>query len=286
VSSVLDQRDRRFVRGVPAVATAMTAYFRPTVRGLDRVPAEGPVLLAGNHSGGILMPDVMALFGAWIRRFGIDRPLRPLGFDLPFAIPGFGALLPKLGAIPACPANAEAALGRGDSVLVYPGGDRDDFRPWRDRHRIDLDHRTGFVRLALRTGVPLVPVVSHGSHESLVVLSRGDRIAAALRLDRLMRVKIFPVVVGWPLGIAPGWLPYVPLPAKVTVEVQPPIDFRARGLERDHAEDPDVVDACYREVEAVMQHALDRLARHPALPLLDPPGRAHAVSSPTAPASR
>jgi 1-acyl-sn-glycerol-3-phosphate acyltransferase len=168
------------------------------------------VLLVGNHSGGIYMPDVAALFAAWVRRFGPDRPLRPLGFDLPFSVPGLGALLPRLGAVRAHPATAHALLARGECVLVYPGGDRDDYRTWRARHRIDLDHRTGFIRLALRTGVPLVPVVCHGSHETLVVVSRGDRIAKALRLDRLMRVKVFPIILA-PAGVAPGWLPYLPL---------------------------------------------------------------------------
>jgi 1-acyl-sn-glycerol-3-phosphate acyltransferase len=281
-AGILDRRDRRYVQAAGLLTKATTAYFRPTVRGLDRVPREGPALLVGNHSGGILMPDVSAFFGAWVRHFGVDRPLDMLGFDLPFAVPGLGSLLPRLGVVPACHQTAHAALGRGHAVLVYPGGDRDDYRTWRDRHRIDLDHRMGFVRLALRAGVPIFPVVCHGSHESLVVVARGDRVAAALHLDRLMRVKVFPIILGGPVGVAPGWLPYVPLPAKVSIEVQEPVSWPALGPA--DADDRDAVERCYHEVESLMQRALDRLSRHPALPLLDPPGRP--VSSSTAPASR
>jgi 1-acyl-sn-glycerol-3-phosphate acyltransferase len=188
-----------------------------------------------------------------------------------------GQLLNRLGVVPASPENAEAALARGAVVLVYPGGDIEDCRPWRERHHVDLAGHTGFVRLALRTGVPVVPVVAHGSHEVDFILSRGDGLARLLRLPRL-RVHVFPLVAAFPFGLMPIWLPHLPLPARVTVEVLDPLDWNGRG---GGADDPSVIEACYREVVERLQHALDRLAAVPALPLLDPPPRPQPVGAAT-----
>lgn len=259
---VLDRRDPTVVaRAVPALGAA-TAWFRPEVRGLEHVPDAGPVLLVGNHSGGYYMPDVWAFLVAFVRQFGPRRELFLLGSDVPFHLPGFRGAAARLGIVPACHRNAEAALERGAAVLVYPGGDWDDCRSWRDRHRVELAHHTGFVRVALRARVPVVPVVSHGSHETVVVLTRGERLARALRLDRL-RIKVCPIVLGLPFGVASIVVPYVPLPAKVTVEALPALAWDGLGD----------VERCYAEVVALMQAALDRLAQHPALPLLDRPPR-------------
>ena len=174
------------------------------------------------------------------------------------ATPGFGTALRKFGALPACPEHAERALSLDAGVMVYPGGDWEAYRPWTQRNRIDFHDHVGFVRLALRLKVPVFPVVSHGSHESLIVVSRGDRLARLLRLDRL-RINVFPIMLGIPFGIGPVLVPNVPLPAKVLVEVLEPLDWGHLG--RDAAHDPDVVRACYDEITTRMQQALDRLVR-------------------------
>jgi hypothetical protein len=110
--------------------------------------------------------------------------------------------------------EAEAVL-RGVGVLIdYPGGDYDVFRPWSERNRTDFGDRLGFVRLALRTQVPVVPAVSVGAHETLVVLSRGTHIAKDLGLDRLFRIKVMPLVLGPSFGIVPGGIPTWPLPVE------------------------------------------------------------------------
>jgi hypothetical protein len=143
-------------------------------------------------------------------------------------------------------------------VIVYPGGDWEVYRPWTERNSIEFHDHVGFVRLALRRQVPVFPVVSHGSHESLIVVSRGDRLARLLGLDRL-RVNVFPIMLGFPFGIVPVFVPTVPLPAKVVVEVLDPLDWGRLG--RDAADDRDVVRACYVEITTRMQQALDRLVR-------------------------
>ena len=252
------RRDPGYVRDhLRAVDRVLSTYFVPEVRGVERLPDDGPFLLVANHSGGVLMPDMWALGSALVHRFGPDRPLYGLTFDFVFAIPGVSDALRKVGAIPASLSNAETALQSGAGVLVYPGGDREVYRPWTQRNRVDLQGHMGFVRLALRRGVPVFPTVSHGSHDSLVVVSRGDRLARALGLHRL-RIDVFPLVLGLPFGLASVVGPYVPLPAKIIVEVLEPLDWSAtHGPEA--ADDPDVVRSCYDDVVDRMQGALDRL---------------------------
>ena len=97
--------------------------------------------------------------------------------------PAWGRSWPR--PAPSRPATrpAEALLEGGNILIVYPGGDHEVFRPWSERNRIDFGGRRGLVRLALRQQVPMVPAVSIGAHETLVVLTRGESVARFLRLD-------------------------------------------------------------------------------------------------------
>ena len=161
-----------------------------------------------------------------------------------------------LGAIPADSRDAEAALGRGACVVVYPGGDLEACRPWSERNRINFGGRKGFVRLALRCGIPVVPVVAHGGQHAVVVLSRGDRLARAAGLHRL-RIKVFPFLAGPPFGITSVLTPPLPMPAQLTVEFLPALDWSRYGP--DAADDSEAVSACYEDITGRMQAALDRL---------------------------
>ena len=242
---------------------AYTRYFSPEVRGVEHLPAEGPALVVGNHNCLFYMPDTWVTALAIVDRRGTEHPAYTLTYDLLFAIPGVGSFMQHIGAIPAGSDEAEAALADGDLVLDYPGGDWEACRPWLDRNTIDFGGRTGFVRLALRAGVPVVPVVAHGSHDSVVVISRGEHIARALGLGAL-RVKVFPILLG-PLGLTTVLTPPLPLPSSITVEFLPPIDWR--GLGPAAADDPTVVDRCAAEVIGTMQSALDRLREERAHPV-------------------
>lgn len=252
----IDQRDPGMVERIHPVIGAALRWFDPEIQGFDTLPEDGPFLVVGNHSGGIYMPDYWAFLHRWVQERGPEAPLYSLAFDFAFSMPGVATLARKLGSVPASHANAAKLLERGDAVMVYPGGDSDDYRPWSERHRIDLHGRTGFVRLALRHGVPVVPLVAHGSHDVIIVLARGDRLAKRLGFDRL-RINVMPVVLGPPWGIAPVQLPTWPLPAKVTARVCEPIDWSALGPEA--AEDPEVVRHCYEEALGRMQSNLDEL---------------------------
>ena len=251
------RRDRRFVEALLPWMDRLARYFDAEVRGFATLPEAGPMLLVGNHSGGVLTPDTTALIAAWHRQRGIDAPLVGLAFDAAFTIPGFKTIMRKLGLVPASASNASAALGDGAAVLVYPGGVHEVFRPWSQRNRVDLNGRTGFVQLALRTGVPVVPVVSHGGHHTTVVVTRGEGIARLLRLDRL-RLNVCPLLLTVPWGLATPALPGIPLPAKIIVELGAPIDWSHYGP--DAADDPVIVQRCYDEIAERMQSTMTRLA--------------------------
>ncbi|MEZ5142295.1 MAG: lysophospholipid acyltransferase family protein [Acidimicrobiales bacterium] len=250
------QRDPAFIETVVPLLEATRRYFDAEVRGIDRFPASGPFLVVGNHSGGIWMPDVYAFLLAWYRARGTEAPLYSLGFDFLFSLPGVRSMARRMGTIPASQENAAKALEAGAPVVVYPGGDTEDYRPWTDRHRIELHGRKGFVRLALRYGVPVYPMVAHGSHDAIFVLTRGDNLARAVGFDRL-RINIFPFVAGPPWGIAPVQLPTLPMPAKVTVKVCEPLDWSGFGPEA--ATDEAVVQHCYEEILGRMQATMDEL---------------------------
>jgi 1-acyl-sn-glycerol-3-phosphate acyltransferase len=253
----LAARDPAFIRRtLPAMSALWQTYFRGEVRGLERIPAEGPVLLVGNHSGGVLIADTFVFGAAFYEHFGADRRFHQLAHDLIVSLPGL-AWLSRFGVVAASRQHARRALRAGAAVLVYPGGDRETFRPsWRSGE-VDFDGRRGFISMAIEAGVPIVPVVSIGGQETALFLTRGRRAVELLRLDRLLRLKVLPVALGPPFGVTvldfPG---RIPLPAKITIQVLEPIE-----LEGD-------VDAADDQLVATMQEALDALADERTLPVV------------------
>jgi 1-acyl-sn-glycerol-3-phosphate acyltransferase len=260
-------RDPEFLRRIRPVLERYAAYFRPEVRGLDRLPGTGPFLVVGNHSGGQMPPDLPVLLTAWWRERGEDEPVYALFHSFFLGLPGVGPFMARAGAIEASPAAAESILREGGVLIDYPGGDHEVFRPWWERNRIEFGERLGFVRLALRTKVPVVPAVSIGAHETLVVVARGTRTARLLHIDRLFRIKVMPLVFGPPFGFVPGGIPTWPLPAKITVELCEPLDWPARyGPEA--ADDDRIVWSCYDEITGAMQRVLTRLASERWFPIV------------------
>jgi 1-acyl-sn-glycerol-3-phosphate acyltransferase len=259
----LDERDPDYIReSLPGLWLLATIWFRGTVRGLENVPEEGPVLLVGNHSGGNMTPDTTVFTLAFNTYFGVERRFYQLAHNLVLAMPGL-AYLRKYGTVAASPENADKALSSGAALLVYPGGDWEVHRPSWEGHKVDFAGRKGFIRLALAKDVPIVPVVSIGGQETAVFLSRGDRLARLLRLDKLFRLKVLPVSLALPWGLNIGdMLGHFPLPSKITIEVLPPIHLR-----EEFGRNPDV-DEIYDEVVARMQRTLDALAEERRLPLI------------------
>ncbi|WP_245717495.1 lysophospholipid acyltransferase family protein [Nocardia jejuensis] len=264
----LSERDPQFItRTVELGWRLVRVYFRAEVRGIERVPAQGPVLLVGNHTGGITAPEVPVTALAFFRHFGADRSFYQLAHDLVVSLPGVGQVARKYGTLAAAPDNARDALRSGAAVLVYPGGDWEVMRPTSESDQIDFAGRKGFLRLALAENVPIVPVVTIGGQETLYIFTRGDRIARALRLDRLMRVKVFPISLALPWGInISDAFGHIPLPAKIVVEFRAPIDLRAELEAGGH--EPDDLDAAYELVTGRMQDRLSELADERRFPVI------------------
>ena len=259
----LDERDPDYIREqLPGLWLFASLYFRAEVRGLKNIPAEGPVLLVGNHSGGNMTPDTTVFTLAFNTYFGVERRFYQLAHNLVLSMPGLGRLR-KFGTVAANTDNANQALDSGAALLVYPGGDYEVHRPSWDGGKVDFDGRKGFIRLALDKDVPVVPVVSVGGQETALFLSRGERLATLLGLDKAFRLKVLPISLAIPWGLNVGdMLGHWPLPAKITQQVLEPINLRER-----YGRNPDV-DEIYDDVLERMQRTLDSLQSERRLPVI------------------
>jgi len=253
----LDQRDPDYIRDqLPGLWMLASLYFRADVRGLHRIPAEGPVLLVGNHSGGNVPADTFVFTLAFCSYFGVERPFYQLAHNLVAMYPVLRGLR-KFGTVAASRENARLALESGAAVLVYPGGDYEVYRPSWQRHVVELGGRTGFVRLARETAVPIVPVASVGGQETALFLGREQWLAKLLMLDKVLRLKSVPISVALPWGLnITDWLGHIPLPAKIVIEVQEPIEVN-------HDDQ-----AVYDKVVASLQAGVDRLAAERRFPVI------------------
>ena len=259
----LSGRDPEFIRAMlPRLWLAASLWFRAEVEGFENVPDE-PVLFVGNHSGGAGVPDTfifLLAYNTWMTVEG--RPLYALGHEIVTSVPLVGAFARKMGTVTAGPDAAAEIFKAGGSALVYPGGDVEALRPWRDRHKIVFDGRKGFLRLAHANNVKIVPVVATGGHDTFFVLNDGRKLARMLRFDKLLRVKSVPISFSIPWGFLPGDLPHVPLPAKIRIQVLEPIDLHER-----YGDEPDF-DNAYDFVTSRMQAGLSALASKTVFPVL------------------
>lgn len=232
-------------------------YFELDVAGWENIPPP-PVLLVSNHSGGTTIPDVWGLMAAWYRRFGRSRPAHVLAHEMVFSNRYTGRYFARRGVLRASRLAALAALeDRRRDVIVMPGGDLDTWRPYRERYQVRFHGRTGYAWVALKAGVPIVPVAHAGAHETLLVLTNGQRIAKAIGLQALTRSEIFPVHLSLPWGLGIGPWPHLPTPAVLRYRFGRAISPPAR----DPAREPDEADvrALDEETRGQVQELLDKL---------------------------
>ncbi|MBM4356711.1 MAG: acyltransferase family protein [Deltaproteobacteria bacterium] len=256
----LDHRDAARIEGfVTRIAPWLRRYFRAEVRGLERIP-EGAGIYVGNHNGGAVTPDAYLFGSAVYEARGLADLPYALAHDIIVTWPLLRQFFVPFGAVRASHENASRLCRAGKKLLVYPGGDAEAMRPFRDRNRIVFGARRGYVKLALRNQVPIIPVVSHGAHSTAVILDDGKWLVRRLGLDRRIRLNAWPTTLSFPWGITFGPPPpYIPFPSRIRIEVLPPIHFERSGPEA--AKDDAFVEACHETVTSAMQAALDRLAR-------------------------
>ena len=243
-------------------------YFRLETSGWERLPEE-PSLLIGNHSGGSLTMDAWTFVYAWWRRFGTERVLHATAHDVLMAAPGLGDYFRAVGVIPASRQGVSAVLGAGCDVIIWPGGDVDAMRSWRRRDEAVLGGRKGFVRTAIRLGVPIVPVATVGGHDTVFVLSEGQWIANGLDrvsgLKKKLRGSQLPIVLGIPFGLTIETIPtHLPLPAKIRTELLDPVHV---DHDPERVNDRQYVNSIYLEVESAIQNAMNRLAKQRRFPI-------------------
>lgn len=237
---------------LPLLKPLYDQWFRVEVNGIDNIPADGGALLVANHAGGLWPLDsamtALAVHDQTAGEHSAGRYLRLLGADLLFATPGIGTFARKGGATLACNPDAERLLAAGELVGVWPEGFKGIGKPFRDRYQLQRFGRGGFVHVALKTGVPIVPVSIVGSEEIHPVLGNVKALARVLNLPYFPLTPTFP----WlgPLGL-------VPLPSKWYIEFGEPIHTAQHGAEA--AEDPVVLFDLTDRVRETIQATLYRL---------------------------
>jgi len=260
-------RDVEFIRSwaAPTLDLVSQYYFRCEFRGVENVPRQRNFMCVANHSGGPLLPDVFMLVSQWWKLFGAETPAYAMIHDLPFRIPILRDTLIRMGGLRASRENGERVLRGGGTLLAYPGGEQEVMRSYRNRNAIDFRGRTGFIRLALQTGVPILPVVGIGGHEVYLTVFSSQAIARLLRLDRLLGIRTFTINAGLPWGVwLTSLLPYWPLPAKLVFQVGKPFHLPQDPA---RAQDPAFVAGIYTEITREMQRIADTLARERRLPV-------------------
>jgi 1-acyl-sn-glycerol-3-phosphate acyltransferase len=142
----------------------------------------------------------------WIERFGTGRPLTAMAHPFAFIVWPLTTFMRHMGAIPSTYEAAEKALGDGVPVLVFPGGDWEASRPVWHANRVQFAGRKGFLRIARKTGVPIVPMGIRGSIYTAPMVLRSRLLSWILVIPRLLGVRVFPLSLLGVLGIALVWI--------------------------------------------------------------------------------
>jgi 1-acyl-sn-glycerol-3-phosphate acyltransferase len=216
------------------------------VEGLENVPSVGGALLVSNHAGA-LPPDAPMIAKAIKEEHPNPRLVRPLVEHFFKGYPGFSMLLPKIGAVPAHPANVQRLLAdEGQLVLVFPEGRKGSEKLYKDRYRLRRFGRGGFVESAMRARAPIVPIALVGAEESQPIFAHVGLI------QKLTRLIYFPITPTFP------WLGPLALaaylPAKFKIRFLEPV--RTDDMGAAPWEDEGLVQEVAQEIRARIQEEL------------------------------
>lgn len=198
----------------PVLDVLFERWWRVEVHGVEHIPTTGKALYIANHSG--LFPWDGLMVRQAVRKAGSSQShLRSLANPNHFRVPFFGSFLNGIGVVANHPENCQALLGRGESVIAFPGGDAALARGFTDPYRVPSFQRCGYVEAALQEQAAILPVAVVGAHESYPILSRFDLVG------KILGLPMFPITPFFPFG--PPFLWAVPLPVKWMVTVLPPV---------------------------------------------------------------
>jgi len=223
-------------------------YFRAEYKGLENIPKRN-FLGVGNHGGAYYTPECYL----WAGKYIIDKNepfmlglTHSLGVDvmekmqIPFV---------RSGMIKGDYKNAIGALNSGYALMVYPGGDRETAKPFKERYTIDFYGHKGYISLAIEAGVPILPVVAVGGHESVLTWYDGAEVTEFFGWKKKFRLNVLPFT-----------LPAVPLPAQITISVLPAFN-KTMEVDKSLARDPETLAKLDAELLALMQAEMDELAK-------------------------
>ena len=224
-------------------------WFRVEQEGVEHVPAEGGALLVSNHSGA-LPPDAPMIMQAIRHEHPAPRPVYMLAEHWFKGYPGVSMLTNKMGVVPAHPANAQRLLADESRLaLVFPEGQKATRKLYWQRYHLRRFGRGGFVRTAIRAGVPIVPIAVVGAEDAMPIFAHVPL------MQRLTGLIYFPVNHAFPhFGLAAAGM-Y--LPAKFKIHFLEPVDLSRYGPE--DAEDLSLVQRIGEDVRARIQAEVDAL---------------------------
>lgn len=220
-------------------------YFRVEVDGIDNIPSSGRAVVVANHSGALPL-DGMMLRAAMRLDHRSARDLRWLAEDFVFYLPFAGVFLNRIGAVRACPENAERLLEKDSLIAVFPEGVQGIKKLFNERYRLQRFGRGGYIRLCLRMRAPLIPCAIIGAEETNPLIYRFEWLAELLRLPYLPVTPTFPLL--GPLGLLPA-------PTRWKMRFGEPISFDSYGPEA--ADDDVLVGRLSERVRGNIQALLD-----------------------------
>lgn len=211
-------------------------YFRVEAHGLENVPADGRLLLIGNHSGQLPMDGVMAAYAIATNPHGPRLPRTMVERWFP-TVPFLGNFINQVGGVVGDPKNCGKMLEREEAIIVFPEGIRGSGKPYRKRYQLQR-FGNGFIRLALAHDTPVLPVGIVGCEETM------PSVANIKPLARLLSVPYVPLA------------PPVPLPARVFINIGEPMRFT--GDDDDEAAVDAKVDRVKATIDALVARGLEQ----------------------------
>jgi 1-acyl-sn-glycerol-3-phosphate acyltransferase len=238
--------DREFTEAImPLVALLHDYWWRVDTIGMDNVPADGRGLLVSNHAGSGLPFDGVMIKTALLRDHPGHRHLRLLVLDWLMGLPWLADLMKQTGQVLACTPNATELLLQDELVAVFPEGIKGMAKPFSQRYNLQRFGRGGFVRVALKTGAPIIPVAVVGSEEIY------PKIGNIPMVNKLIGAPFVPMTPLFPfLGIAG----LIPLPSKWIIEFCDPIDVSQYPPEA--ADDRSFILELSEQIRATIQERL------------------------------
>ncbi|MBI5505698.1 MAG: acyltransferase family protein [Deltaproteobacteria bacterium] len=216
-------------------------YFRCQTTGLENLP-KGRVLLIGNHAGQVAFDGLMVM-AACVLEAEPPRLARGMGEYWLGTLPFMSVLMDRTGSAVGTRQTAVDMLAHGECVMAFPEGVHGMNKLYADAYKL-MDFGLGFMRLALQTDTPIVPVSIVGSEE------QNPGIANLKGVARLLGMPSFPITLTFPWL---GPLGMMPLPVRYHIEFGPPVLF-----EGDSEDEDDVIEAKVDEVKTILQRQLDR----------------------------